>query len=284
MRKIVSLSGLLVLFLALAGCGPKFTVPPVAAPPTGTRLPGKFVWFDLFTGDAADSAAFYESLFGWKVTPTGDPKDKIRTISGRGRPMATLIERGPDSGKARWLSYLSVPDVDRALDRVRELGGSVHRKPMDMDDRGRVAIAVGPQNAAFGLITSSSGDPADTASPEPSMWLGSELWTTDEDAALAFYTGLANYEVNSVQLRGKVRYSVLLSQGRRRGGIVEFPGSKGAPEWVPFIEVDDAATTVARARKLGGKVLVSPDLRVAEGRMAIIEDPAGAVFGIQQVD
>ena len=283
MRKIVPLSGLMLLFLALAGCGPKFTVPPVTAPPTGTHLPGKFVWFDLFTGDAQASAAFYESLFGWKITPAGDPKGIISTISREGHPIASLIGREPGFGKARWLSYLSVPDVDRALDRVHELGGSVHREARDMADRGRVAIAVGPQNAAFGLMTSSSGDPTDNA-PAPSMWLGSELWTTDEDAALAFYTGLANYEVNSVKLRDKVRYSMLLSQGHRRGGILEFPWPGGVPEWIPFIEVDDAAATVAKARKLGARVLLSPDMRVAEGRVAIIEDPAGAAFGIQQVD
>ena len=283
MRKIVALSGLVLLFLVLAGCGPKFVVPPVASPPTQTRLPGKFVWFDLFTGDAPGSAAFYETLFGWKITPSGDPRDKISTVFRQGKPIASLIALEPRSGRAKWLGYLSVPDVDHALDRVRELGGSVHREARDMPDRGRVAIAVGPQKGAFGLITSSSGDPADGA-PVPCMWLGSELWTTDEDAALAFYTGLVDYEVNSVKLRDKVRYSMLLTQGHRRAGILEFPWPDGVTEWIPFIEVDDAAATVARAGELGAHMLLSPDMRVAEGRMAIIEDPAGAVFGIQQVD
>ena len=284
MRKYSFLLGLALAGLVLAGCAaPKFVVPPVTAPSTETRLPGKFVWFDLFSEDASTSAAFYEALFGWTITPLGDPKGRISTISRQGRPIANLIGLESRPGRAKWLCYLSVPDVDRALDRVRELGGSVHREARDLADMGRVAIVVGPQNASLGLVVSSSGDPADTG-PAPGMWLGSELWTTDEDAALAFYTGLVDYEVNSVKLRGKVRYSMLLSQGHRRGGIVEFPWSDGAPEWIPYVEVDDAGKTAAMARKLGGKVLLSPDMSVAEGRVAIIRDPAGAVFGIQQVD
>lgn len=283
MRKIFLPFAAALMLLVFAGCAPKVVFPPVTAPATGSLLPGKFVWFDLFTENPAVSAEFYHTLFGWQFQPTGDKADRVKTVSSEGVPIANLIAREGWTGKAKWLSYLSVRDVETSLARVKELGGTVHREARVLPDRGKVAIAVSPQNASFGLITSSTGDPADVG-PVVNRWLGSELWAKDEGASAKFFSLLAGYSVKRVKVRGKATYTMLFSQGHRRGGIVEFPWSGGVPEWVPFIAVANAREVADKAAKMGARLLLAPDMRVKEGRVAIIEDPDGAVFGIQQVD
>ena len=38
------------------------------------------------------------------------------------------------------------------------------------------------------------------------------------------------------------------------------------------------------AKKLGGRVLLEPSAEVAQGRVAVIEDPAGVDFFVYQID
>jgi len=52
------------------------------------------------------------------------------------------------------------------------------------------------------------------------------------------------------------------------------------PHWGAFIAVEDADRTAARATELGGKVLRAPGDVAEYGRMAVLQDPAGAVFSI----
>ena len=86
-----------------------------------------------------------------------------------------------------------------------------------------------------------------------------------------------------INVHEKVEYRMLSRNGKRRGGIVSIPWKTVKPEWIPYITVDKVLQTVIKAQELGGKVLLTPDMSVKEGRVAIIADPTGAVFGIQQL-
>ena len=52
------------------------------------------------------------------------------------------------------------------------------------------------------------------------------------------------------------------------------------PDWLYFVRVASVTASVARARELGGRVLLDPKPEVLEGRLAVIADPAGAPFGL----
>ena len=41
------------------------TLPPLNAPPTSLRIPGKLIWADLFTTDPEAATKFYCGVFGW---------------------------------------------------------------------------------------------------------------------------------------------------------------------------------------------------------------------------
>ena len=52
------------------------------------------------------------------------------------------------------------------------------------------------------------------------------------------------------------------------------------PTWLPFVRVRSVGDSLARARGLGGKVLLEPSPGLLEGRVAVIADPTGAAIGL----
>ncbi|WP_031485341.1 VOC family protein [Maridesulfovibrio frigidus] len=274
---------ILLAFFGLTGCASKIIVPPISETATDIHYSGKFVWFDLFTTDINAASNFYHALFGWGFQDTSTANPDVKTVFQNGKPIANMINRSTKSESSQWLSYMSVPDVDSAVVIVQNNNGSVYKDSKEFPDRGKVAIILDPQKAAVALLTSSTGDPQD-GNFIPNRWLGCELWTTDVDMAVSFYQKLAGYEVNLVDVHAKVEYRMLFSDGKRRAGVVSIPWKDITPEWVPYILVEDVLQTTAKALELGGKILISPDMSVKEGHIAILSDPTGAVFGIQQLE
>lgn len=275
--------GLMILLLALAGCpSNKIVFPAITEDAAQIQRPGKFVWFDLFSTDMTSCENFYEALFGWDFQRTNDYNPRVKTIFYQSKPIANMIGRESEPGDSQWLSYMSTENVETTLEMVVDGGGAVFRKAHDLPNRGREAAVIDPQGAAFALLDSPIGDPSD-ATLQPNIWLGSELWTTDVDGAARFYTFVAGYEVKAIQVHDKVQYRLLRKNGKRRGGIVSIPWKNMQPEWVPYIAVESVPAVVAQVEALGGKILIAPDMSVKEGRLAMIVDPSGAVFGIHQI-
>jgi hypothetical protein len=55
------------------------------------------------------------------------------------------------------------------------------------------------------------------------------------------------------------------------------------PHWLPYFQVDDTDIIVARAKELGGNVVV-PAMDIPNvGRMATLADPQGAAFAVVQL-
>lgn len=101
----------------------------------------------------------------------------------------------------------------------------------------------------------------------------SELQTTDVAAAAAFYREVLGWEVQAMDLPNG-SYTAIAAGGRPLGGIV--PGSGGAARWLAYVTVDDVDARTARAAAAGAVVLKAPFSAPGVGRMATIEDPAGA--------
>ncbi|MBM3465852.1 MAG: VOC family protein [Armatimonadetes bacterium] len=53
-------------------------------------------------------------------------------------------------------------------------------------------------------------------------------------------------------------------------------------QWLIYVTVADLDQSIARCEALGGKVRVGPNDMGSFGRLAVIEDPAGAVAGLIQ--
>jgi len=276
---------ILVLGLVIQACSKEqIIVPKVTPEPTHMRLVGKFIWYDLLTNDLQATSRFYAKLFGWSFSDTTSKEKLVKTVTRDGVPIANAIYIDPQNSKvneSRWLSYISVEDVDRTLMVSKKNNGTIYMQPKDLPNRGRVAIVKDPEGALFAIVTTSDGDPPDRGFIR-NHWMGSELWSTNPDAALTFYRLLVGYEQQLVGVGAGLQYRFLVKNGQRRGGIVKIPWDDVKPNWLPYIAVDDVMAIVAKAEELGGKVLVEPDKAIREGLLAIIADPSGAVFAVQQ--
>ena len=280
---------LLFLVLMVSGlCGACATPPPrvpkVTPEPTQLHLDGKFVWYDLFTSDLQATRQFYEALFGWSFQETPSGAKQVLTISREGIPIANAVSADKTKIKdqpSRWLSYMSVADVDQTVLRIEKNHGSVFMPPKNLPDRGRVAVVKDPEGAVFAVVTTSEGDPPDPAF-DLNDFLGSELWAKHLETAIIFYQALVDYEIEMVDVGNEKDYHLLVTDDQPRAGVVQIPWDDVKPNWVPYIAVEDVAAVAARVESLGGRLLIAPNPEIREGNAAIIADPSGAVFGIQE--
>jgi predicted enzyme related to lactoylglutathione lyase len=69
-----------------------------------------------------------------------------------------------------------------------------------------------------------------------------------------------------------------------RATVNEIPGDGYAvhSRWINFVRVEDAGMVSAKAVALGGRMLVAPHMDRHGGRVAVLTDPAGALFGVME--
>ncbi|EFK07397.1 glyoxalase family protein [delta proteobacterium NaphS2] len=244
------------------GCaGPQVVLPDVSNAPKSIRHAGKFVWFDLFTRDLPGACRFYGKLFGWSFLDTAPGNSNVKTISNNGIPMGNAIQLKSEMDKAvtsKWIGFMSVADVDRAVERITKNGGTIHIPPKEVPNRGRLAVALDPEGAPFAVLTASKGDPPDKPCV-PNGWVGSELWTRNVKEALKFYGNLVGYEAETRKMGAAPACLLLMRDGQVRGGVAKIEWKDVKPNWVPYIGVTDIEAVVIKAEKLGGKVLIGLD-------------------------
>jgi hypothetical protein len=112
-------------------------------------------WFELQTRDYDASVSFYRDVFGWSPHTMSDTPEFRYTTLGEGDDALAGIMDGsqflPEGAPAAWSIYFGVEDVDAALERVVELGGSVVR-PAEDTPYGRLAQAADPTGTLFKLV------------------------------------------------------------------------------------------------------------------------------------
>ena len=276
--------GLTVLALLLAACsgpGPERIAAFELSP---EPLTGKFVWHDLITDDGAAARRFYGGLFGWSFERTTLPNGGDYTLIRNGEHYLGGIVELADPENAdysRWLGYLSVADVDRAVALTQARGGRAVAGPRDVGEIGRAAAIEDPQGAVVGLLRSRHGDPVDRAPAGQGDIVWNELLAADAPAAAAFYGALTGVQAVEEQRRGGV-YRLLRAQGRDRAGVMPRPGDEGQPLWLTQFAVTDVARATDRVAELGGTVLLAPDPGIRDGLFAVVEDPAGALLALRQ--
>jgi predicted enzyme related to lactoylglutathione lyase len=110
-----------------------------------------------------------------------------------------------------------------------------------------------------------------------------ECGTRDAAAAKAFYTELFGWEAEDHDMPGDRggAYTILRRDGRDVAGLYEMCGEhfEGVPpHWATYVWMDDIDGAAAKATELGGKVLQAPMDVPGVGRMAVVQDPQGAVL------
>lgn len=289
-RRARNLAGFLVLGWVLSA-SPAVAqetppLPALTSPPSGERIPGKFVWFDLATPNLGEAQSFYQDVFGWTYRSPGVSADDYVLVLNGGQPISGMFQAEPAGGEqdgATWLALMSVDNVDQAVATARAAGATVEVEPADVPARGRHALLRDPGDAIFGVLRSSSGDPRDAEVPLGGiLWV--DLFARDIVAMEAFYGQLAPFTMESRQIVDSGEGRVLNAGGMPRAGLVPVDEEANRSAWVPYVRVADVQATLDKAEDGGGFVIVAPDPAVLDGNLGIFVDPNGGVTGVVRWD
>jgi predicted enzyme related to lactoylglutathione lyase len=157
--------GTVVLFAcAQDGMSEEAAKPAVPATPTCSPQ-GQVWWNELLTRDVDRLANFYADVVGWTIAsrdpgntklPARNSEDRYVMFTDGSQEVAGLINSGNRDavpGGLGWFVYIQVPDVDAAVSRVQEKGGSVLRPAVTTGEGDRLAIVGDPVGNVFGLVT-----------------------------------------------------------------------------------------------------------------------------------
>ena len=247
--------------------------------------PGAFCWIELSTTDQSAAKSFYSSLFGWASQdfPMG-PNDFYTMFQLEGRHTGAAYTMRPEQRAQgvppHWMIYISVESADDAATRASQLGGKVLAPPMDVYDAGRMAVVQEPTGAVFALWQPKTHTGTGIAGVHGTLcW--ADLVTPDIERAKTFYTGLFGWKVSAGE-NDPSGYLHIANGKDFIGGIppARFGDPNAPPHWMPYFYVANCDETTAKAKEMGGKVLLAPMDIEKVGRMAVLGDPQGAVFAI----
>lgn len=250
-------------------------------------VPGAPNWLDLGTPDVDASVAYYREVLGWGFQSAGPEAGGYgmfrvgdRTVAGVGP------QNEPGVTAAAWEPFFQTADADATTKAVEQAGGRVRFAPMDVFDRGRMAVYADPTGADFCVWQPGANKGLDVVN-EPGSLFWTELYTADAPAALAFYRSVFDWRTEDSQMPGNVYTLVSPAGGGEsdaHGGVMqldeEMLAAGAGAHWLPYFTVTDCDATLARAEQAGGIVRV-PATDVPEvGRFGQVVDPQGAVFGV----
>lgn len=121
---------------------------------------------------------------------------------------------------------------------------------------------------------------------KPGTFCWVELGTTNAEGAKKFYTRLFGWDFTDIPMGPAGVYTMLKLKGKDVGALYEMPEemtSQGIPpNWLSYVSVASADESAAKAKSLGATLMKEPLDVFTVGRMAVVQDPTGAVFALWQ--
>jgi len=240
-------------------------------------------WTDLSSTDVAGSKDFYGAIFGWEATdqPTEQGVD-YTMFTKNGKAVAGAGPQPPTMAGApsMWNTYINVDNVDETAAKVKASGGSIMMEPMDVMEAGRMAFVTDPTGAAVGLWQAGQHIGAELVN-EPGSLTWNELITDDTATAQKFYADAFGWSAQTDETPNGPYTSFNVGENPAAGMMPKNENMGPIPNsWGTYFAVDDCDGCVQKAKELGGKVLMESFDVPEVGRMAVLQDPQGAVFSV----
>ncbi len=258
--------------------------------------PGVPCWVDTLAVDPQAAMRFYGGLFGWGFTGPGampgDPPGQYFVARLRDRDLAGIGSQSDLNLPSAWTTYISVADVEEALQRATAAGGEVLVGATNAPPAGRLAVLTDPAGAAFGVWEPELRQGAQLVN-EPSAWAMSALQTTDPAGAKVFYRELFGWN-DDVFDAGGAEVTLWRMPGYVGGEprqpvprdvvavMIALADEEAQSYWSVNFWIDDADAAASKATQLGGNVLVAP--HDAPGfRHTVLADTHGAAFMVSEL-
>jgi uncharacterized protein len=124
----------------------------------------------------------------------------------------------------------------------------------------------------------------DASTPGHFCWI--ELATSDPVAAKKFYSDVFGWTTVENDMGGMGIYYLFQKNGRDCAAMYQLMPDQAAqgvpPNWTTYVATSNADQTAEKAKSLGATILAGPFDVQDHGRMAMLQDPQGAVFAIWQ--
>lgn len=246
---------------------------------------GRFVWYELMTTDIETAKAFYANVLGWRARDSAMPGLAYSLFTVGDVPVTGLMSLPEDARRAgvtpHWIGYVGVDDVDAAVGRIKQLGGTVRVAPTDVPDISRFAIVADPQMATFALVKGMK------PRQEPSAELGAlgrvgwhELLAADWEKAFAFYGELFGWRKADSHVGAMGAYQQFSAGGEAIGGMFTKPPTLPLPFWLYYFNVGDIEAAATRVEAGGGEILYGPTTVPGGAWIVHCLDPQGAIFAL----
>lgn len=126
----------------------------------------------------------------------------------------------------------------------------------------------------------------DVTRHEPGSFSWAELATSDPAAAKKFYTSLFGWSVVDNPMGEDMVYTRLQLAGKDVAALYKQMKDQAEmgipPNWMCYVTVQSADETAKKVKSLGGNVMAEPFDVMDYGRMAVVQDPEGAVLSLWQ--
>jgi len=123
-----------------------------------------------------------------------------------------------------------------------------------------------------------------TYAPGTFCWV--ELGTSDSAAAKKFYTELFGWTSHDNPIGPDMVYTMLKLDGKDVGALYQLGAEMTTqgipPHWLSYVSVTSADDAAAKAKDAGATLMKEPFDVFTVGRMAVVQDPTGAVFALWQ--
>lgn len=229
----------------------------------------------ISAGNLAASVGFYRELFGWAFQPISAELAGAVPPAG---PTAAL-RAGPQGGSPAVVPYIGVPDVDGALARLVDAGGTLERAPWEIPGVGRLARFKDPSGTIYGLSKWTAEMPRIPApfgsNPKPPAGTicSLEMYAAEGSASATFFASLFGWGMQAT-----MPHYITFEPGSGIGGV--FQSHTPTLPAVAYIHVEDVGEKLAAIEAAGGKRMGDPMRMEGLACFGYFTDPSGTTMGL----
>ena len=201
-----------------------------------------------------------------------------------GQPVTAINPKAEDNPfPDLWSTYLASDDLDATAAKDKEAGSQFLMEPMDVMGSGRLAFAMDPTGAPYGIWQAGEHTGVGVYNgPGALFW--NESMTRDYEGAKNFYNTVFGFTYDEVGQGSSYSMIKRAGDGQVVAGLGKLDASTPAqvhPSWVTYFMVQDCDASAAKAAELGATIVGQPSETPA-GRLACLIGAQGEAFSLIQ--